>query len=97
MILEAEVVDASDKVVGRVIPTDPRKGLSSGFYDFILLSESQYWGNEERVDLSGFPLFNVMFVEWDTRREFATRVGLGKIQKRAWWAAKPTQKVVILK
>ncbi|KAF2186709.1 HET-domain-containing protein [Zopfia rhizophila CBS 207.26] len=97
MIPEAEVVDASDKVVGRVIPTDQRKGLSSGLYDFILLSESQYWGNEERVDVSGLPLFNVMFVEWDNRREFAARVGLGKIQKRAWWAAKPTQEVVILK
>ncbi|KAH0551764.1 hypothetical protein GP486_007018 [Trichoglossum hirsutum] len=97
MIQEAEVVDASGKVVGRVIPTDPRKGLSSGLYDFILLSESQYWGNEKRVDVPGLPLFNVMFVEWDTRREFATRVGLGKIQKTAWWAAKPTQEVVILK
>ncbi|KAI9781720.1 MAG: hypothetical protein M1839_005713 [Geoglossum umbratile] len=97
VIPEAEVVDTSDTVVGRVIPTDPRKGLSSGLYDFILLSESQFWGNEERVDVSGLPLFNVMLVEWDTRCEFATRVGLGKIQKSAWWAAKPTQKVVILK
>ncbi|KAI9771597.1 MAG: hypothetical protein M1840_001812 [Geoglossum simile] len=97
MIQEAEVIDASGEVVGRVIPTDPRKGLSSGLYNFILLSESQYWGNEERVEAPGLPLFNVMFVEWDTRREFATRVGLGKIQKTAWWAAKPTQQVVILK
>jgi hypothetical protein len=97
MIPEAEVIDASNRVVGRVIPTDQRKGLSSGLYDFILLSESQYWGNEDRVDVPGLPLYNVMFVEWDTRREFAARAGVGKIQKTAWWAANPTQEVVILK
>jgi hypothetical protein len=96
-IPEAEVLDSSNTVVGRVIPTDQRKGLATGLYDFILLSESQYWGNEERVDISGFPLFNVMFVEWDTRQEFATRLGVGRLQKTAWWAAQPTLGVVILK
>jgi hypothetical protein len=97
IISEAEILDSSDTVVGRVIPTDQRKGLSSVPYDFILLSESQYWGNEDRVDVSGLPLFNVMYVEWDTRGEFATRLGVGKVQKSAWWAAKPTREVVILK
>lgn len=96
-IPEAEVLSAAGAVVGRVIPTDQRRGLASGLYNFILLSESQYWGNEKRVDVSGLPLFNVMFVEWDTRREFAARVGLGKVMKRAWWDAKPTQQVVILR
>jgi hypothetical protein len=38
-----------------------------------------------------------MFVEWDTRREFAARVGVGKVMKRAWWDANPTKQVVILK
>ncbi|KAH8689767.1 heterokaryon incompatibility protein-domain-containing protein [Phaeosphaeriaceae sp. PMI808] len=96
-IPEAEVINASDEVVGRVIPTDQRKGLSSGFYDFILLSESQYWGDEENVEGPGLPLFNVMVVEWDTRREFAVRVGLGKVRKTGWWAAQPTMEIVILK
>jgi hypothetical protein len=97
VIPEVEVLDTSNRVVGRVIPTDARKGLSSEPYDFILLSESQYWGNEERVDISGYPLFNVMIVEWDTRREFATRVGVGKVQKTAWWAASPSLEVIVLK
>lgn len=97
IIHELEILDASDKVVGRVIPTDPRKNFSRAPYSFILLSESQYWGNETRVDIIGLPLFNVMLVEWDTRGEFATRVGLGKIEKCAWWAADPKLKVVILK
>lgn len=96
-IPEAEVLDATGAVVGRVVPTDQRRGLASGLYDFILLSESQYWGNEARVDVAGLPLFNVMFVEWDTRKEFAARVGLGKVMKRAWWDAKPTKQVVILR
>ncbi|KAH8597388.1 heterokaryon incompatibility protein-domain-containing protein, partial [Bisporella sp. PMI_857] len=96
IIHEAEILDSSDTVVGRVIPTDHQRSLSSSLYDFILLSESQYWGDEDRVDVSGLPLFNVMFVEWDTRGEFATRLGVGKVQKSAWWAAQPTTEVVIL-
>ncbi|ORY10845.1 heterokaryon incompatibility protein-domain-containing protein [Clohesyomyces aquaticus] len=97
-IPEAEIVDpVSDKVVGRFVPTDPRKGLSSGLHSFILLSESQYWGDEKRVDVAGLPLFNVMCVEWDTRGEFATRVGLGKVRKGDWWAARPELRPVILK
>jgi hypothetical protein len=41
-IPEAEVLNAAGAVVGRVIPTDQRRGLASGLYDSILLSESQY-------------------------------------------------------
>lgn len=79
-IIEAAIFGDSEKVIGRVIPTDHRKSfLMSEQYDFILLSESQYWNDEERVDISGLPLFNVMFVEWDARREFASRVGVGRI------------------
>jgi hypothetical protein len=96
-IPEADVIDEDGNRVGTVIPTDQRRGLSSDFYDFVLLSESQYWGDENRVDFSGLPLFNVIFVEWDNRREFASRVGAGKIKKTAWWSAQPTQQVIILK
>lgn len=97
LITEAEILDAADNVVGRVVPTDQRKGLSSSHYDFILLSEAQYWGNENRVDVSGYPLFNVMVVSYDIRREFASRIGLGRIHKDAWWKAYPQEQVVILK
>ena len=62
MIQEAEVVDALGKVVSRVISTDLQKDLSNELYDFIPLSESQYWRNEKRVDVPRLPLFNVMFV-----------------------------------
>jgi hypothetical protein len=96
-IVEAEVLDEADKVVGYVIPTDQRKTISSDTYDFILLSESQYWGNEKRIDIIGFPLYNVMVVEWDNRKEFATRLGLGKISKLGWLAAQQGKRLVILK
>ncbi|KAK7409639.1 hypothetical protein QQX98_008154 [Neonectria punicea] len=97
-ILEAEILDESENVVGYVIPTDQRKTISSHSYDLILLSESQYWGNEKRIDIIGFPLYNVMLVEWDTMGWFATRTGLGKISKPAWQrAANPAKKRVILK
>ena len=97
LIHEVEILGADNSVVGRFIPTDPRRGLASGDNDFILLSESQYWGDEERVDVQGLPLYNVMLVEWDTRREFATRLGVGKIKKEAWWKARVEKKVVVLK
>jgi hypothetical protein len=97
VVAEAEVLDESDRVVGKVVPTDARKGLSTELYDFVLLSEAQYWGDETRVDVSGLPLYNVMVVEWDNRREFATRLALGKVRKTGWWEAGPVQDVVILK
>ncbi|KAK1994878.1 HET-domain-containing protein [Colletotrichum falcatum] len=94
---EAEMLDERDGVVGYVIPTDQRKSISTHPYDFVLLSESQYWGNEKRIDVSGFPLYNVMLVRWDSRGEFAVRVGLGKVSKPAWKAAGPERRRVILK
>ncbi|KAK1977734.1 heterokaryon incompatibility protein-domain-containing protein [Colletotrichum cereale] len=96
-ILEAEILDESENVVGYMIPTDQRKTISSVPYDLVLLSESQYWVNEKRIDIIGFPLYNVMLVEWDTMGWFATRTGLGKISKPAWRAANLGKKRVILK
>ncbi|KAJ0162166.1 hypothetical protein CTA2_5019 [Colletotrichum tanaceti] len=96
-IIEAEVVDDSGDVVGHIIPTDQQKKISTYLYDFVLLSESQYWGNEKRIDVAGFPLYNVMVVEWDDRQEFATRVGLGKIRKQAWKKVQLGRRCVILK
>lgn len=36
--------------------------------------------------VGGMPWLNVMVVEWDSPRgEFATRVGVGKVRKSAWF------------
>ncbi|CAF3655753.1 unnamed protein product [Fusarium graminearum] len=96
-IWEAEILDDNENVIGHIIPTDQGKTISSHPYDFILLSESQYWGTEKRIDIVGYPLYNVMTVEWDTMRWFATRTGLGKISRPAWEAAHPEMKRVIFK
>ncbi|KAJ4127842.1 hypothetical protein NW768_008120 [Fusarium equiseti] len=95
-IVEAEILDDKEKVIGHIIPTDQRKTISADPYWFILLSESQYWGTEKRIDIVGYPLYNVMTVEWDTMRWFATRTGLGKISRPAWDAAHLGKKRVIL-
>ncbi|KAK5651193.1 hypothetical protein OQA88_12741 [Cercophora sp. LCS_1] len=97
VIVEIPVVDALGRVVGTVIPTDSRMGVSSEPYSFVLLSEAQYWGDENRVDVSGMPLYNVMVVEWDTYGQFAARIAVGKVRKTAWAEAKPSTRVVILK
>ncbi|KAK0708658.1 heterokaryon incompatibility protein-domain-containing protein [Lasiosphaeris hirsuta] len=96
VVAEAEVLNDAGEVVGKVVPTDARQALSSEPYHLVLLSESQYWGDEERVDVPGLPLYNVMVVEWDVRGEFASRLAVGKLQKAAWWQANPSQTVLIL-
>ncbi|KAK6827356.1 hypothetical protein PG987_010697 [Apiospora arundinis] len=96
-ILEAEILNDSDEVVGYVIPTDQGKTIATHPYDFIVLSESQYWGNEKRIDVVGFPLYNVMVVVWDTMGVFAERFGVGKISKSAWAAGHPSERCVALK
>ncbi|KAK7996534.1 rab-GTPase-TBC domain-containing protein [Apiospora arundinis] len=96
-ILEAEILNESDEVVGYVIPTDQGKTIATHPYDFIVLSESQYWGNEKRIDVAGFPLYNVMVVVWDTMGVFAERFGVGKISKSAWAKGNPSERCVALK
>ncbi|KAK8867456.1 heterokaryon incompatibility protein [Apiospora arundinis] len=96
-ILEAEILNGSDEVVGYVIPTDQGKTIATHPYDFIVLSESQYWGNEKRIDVMDFPLYNVMVVVWDTMGVFAERFGVGKISKSAWAKGNPSERCVALK
>ncbi|KAK1709604.1 hypothetical protein BDP67DRAFT_471882 [Colletotrichum lupini] len=95
-IWEAEILDDKGEVVGHVIPTDRRQQFPRVKFDFMVLSKSQYWGNERRVDVGEFPLYNVMMIEWDQRKEMATRLGVGKVQISAWMVAKPEKKIVIL-
>lgn len=90
-VVEAEILDRDGEAVGHVIPTDQNLDISATKdYHFILLSVSQYWGNEKRIDVQGYSLYNVMMVELDGAKKgfagFATRVGLGKISKAAWKA-----------
>ena len=80
-----------------MIPTDQGKTIATHPYDFILLYESQYWGNEEMIDVIGFPLYNVMVVVWDTMGVFCERFGVGKISKSAWRARYPSKRCVVLK
>jgi hypothetical protein len=100
-VVEAEILDRDGEVVGHVIPTYQNLEISTTKdYHFILLSISQYWGNEKRIDVQGYSLYNVMMVEWHGAKKgfdgFATRVGLGKISKAAWRAEHVPNSCVIL-
>ena len=68
--------DRPGQVVGYVMPTGVRRGSSSVPHHLILLAESQYWGNEAKVEFSGLLPYNVMVVEWDTQGAYAGRVRL---------------------
>ena len=63
--------------------------FNSEWHDFVIISEAQYLGTEGELILSDdhsppYLLYNVMLVEWDASREFAQRLGLGRIYKEAW-------------
>ncbi|KAK4220848.1 heterokaryon incompatibility protein-domain-containing protein [Podospora fimiseda] len=90
-----------DQEIGRVVLPDPHEmpklKSSSGLYDFIVISEAQFFGDEKVVEVGEWGLFNVMMVDRTPGSGgVSTRVGMGKITKDAWWAAGPKQEVVIL-
>jgi hypothetical protein len=62
--------------------------------EFILLSEGQFFGDEETIEVGEYPLFNVMLIRW--QGDIAERVGLGKITKEGWWASRWREEVVVL-
>ena len=96
-IFETEVQDANSNVVGWLALHDPKSPLSTArWYDFIVLSEAQFFGSEDRVDIMDFPLYNVMLVEWKSKRPFAERVALGKIYKHSWKKEKYQEELIIL-
>ncbi|KAF6828642.1 hypothetical protein CPLU01_08411 [Colletotrichum plurivorum] len=80
---------------GRVILHDPVKPPEGSFWEFAVLSEAQYLGDEERVDSLGYPLLNVMLIERQAEGK-ASRAGLGRVYKSAWKAAMPKLEELVL-
>ena len=82
--------------VGKVLVHEPEK-ISGKYYDLIVLSEAQYFGDEESVDVVDYPLYNVMLVTGkDARNNVRTRMGLGKLYKHAWRLSNPIEEVIVL-
>ena len=60
------------------------------WHDLMIISEAQYFGVGREIaqpdddDNTRYLLYNVMLIEWDSSREFAHRLGLGRIYKGAW-------------
>lgn len=88
---------AGDKTVGFAKLDDAKepRGTNAEAFEAIVMSEAQYFGNEKRIDVLGYPLYNIMIVK---RRsdQVLERLGLGKIYKSAWRRANPKMEVVIL-
>ncbi|KAF2491686.1 hypothetical protein BU16DRAFT_621210 [Lophium mytilinum] len=64
--------------------------------DAAILSEGQYLGNEESVDVLGYPFYNVMLIERKSGGTFAERIGLGKISKSMWKRSEPKSEIVVV-
>lgn len=91
-IRETAVLGADGGEVGRVsLPYDISAGVVG---DFIILSEGQFFGDEESIEVGEYPLFNVMLLRWEG--DVAERVGLAKVTKEGWWAARWREEVVVL-
>jgi len=88
--------DASGKYVGEVRVHDPETILSGVKYDFIVLSEAQYFGDERSIDIVDYPLYNVMLVSGKDASGVRTRLGLGKMFKHAWRLSAPVEEVIVL-
>lgn len=79
-------LDSSGEPVGsiKLHSPDTLAKIQSREREFIAISEEvQYFGSEKRVDVRGFPLYNVMLIKWDAERNIAERRSLEKIYKHA--------------
>ncbi|KAL2352359.1 heterokaryon incompatibility protein-domain-containing protein [Cryomyces antarcticus] len=61
----------------------------------IVLSVAQFFGTEKKVDVLGYPLFNIMIIKRGANG-IAERVGLGKIYRYAWDETGAEQTTIIL-
>lgn len=101
--LRFNILNAARKNVGTVLldgegPT--RLGEREGF---IVVAEGMFLGLDlERVEAEGgeWPLYVVFLVRWAGEREqgagMARRLGVGRVEKGAWWGASPGMEVVCL-
>ncbi|KAK4447376.1 heterokaryon incompatibility protein-domain-containing protein [Podospora aff. communis PSN243] len=93
-IRETAMLNVYGKEVGRVvIPHEEAPGTVG---EFLLLSEAQFFGDEESIEVGDFPLFNVMMVTRVGDTCIRERVALGKVTKEGWWGAKWSEEVVVL-
>lgn len=68
-------------------------------YEFVVLSEAQFFGSERQVEALGYTLYNVLAIKrvrshggvWAVER-----CGVGKVKKEAWHRANPRKEVFLL-
>lgn len=74
--------------------------LDTRRHEFVVISEAQYAGYDvvrsRDTPSDTCNMYNVLLVEWDEKREVAYRLGIGRILKKVWNAARPGMKFVKL-
>ncbi|KAN0120361.1 HET domain containing protein [Hyaloscypha variabilis] len=88
--------DVNGREVGTVQVHEPEKIVSGVLYNFVVLSEAQYFGTERSIDVVDYPLYNVMLVSEKDKNDVRTRLGLGKLFKHAWRLSAPVEEIVVL-
>jgi hypothetical protein len=96
---ERWVIDAESRKKSGVVKLNAgdKAPLGTGVEEVeaVLLSEAQFLGNETKIDVFGYPLYNVMVIR-RTHGRIAERVGLGRMFKYAWKRAEPVDEVIVL-
>ncbi|KAF2247538.1 HET-domain-containing protein [Trematosphaeria pertusa] len=93
-----QIIDQQNQEIGRVRVHDSAASSGKGAFDFIVLSEAQFFGDEQSLDEAmGFSLYNVMLVSKPQgSRGVRYRMGVGKLWKHAWRLVGAREEVVVL-
>ena len=91
------ILDGGSKIVGTLLLDGDGPSSLQEKHEFLVISEAQYYGLDfEPGKIEGYPLYNVMLVEWNEKRSAARRLGMGRVNKGDWRRAGPRVKVICL-
>ncbi|KAL9111784.1 MAG: hypothetical protein Q9227_003843 [Pyrenula ochraceoflavens] len=92
---ERFMLDSNRERIGVAKLHGPRPYRDSSFVEALLLSGAQFFGTEKKVDVLGYPLYNILLVKRD-ETGLSERIGLGKVFKHAFDRMSPVKTTVVL-
>jgi hypothetical protein len=95
--LRYSVLNEASKDVGTVLLDSYGPHRLTERHEFLVIAEAQYYGLDfEPGNIDDYPLYLVMLVEWNETRSAARRLGLGRIDKMKWRAARSRAQIICL-
>lgn len=95
--LRYSILNEASKDVGTMLLDGYGPHRLTEKHEFLVIAEAQYYGLDfEPGNIDGYPLYLVMLIEWNETRSAARRLGLGRVDKMDWRAARPKAKIICL-